>query len=514
MLALTLYLLAISLVVSLLLVPVARWLSHRFGVLDHPVGKKQQKRPMPLLGGLAIFLTVCLVVGVHLAVRPLILAAPRLMDLLPHPVPYMLDIYPDSLARLGVILGGAALVFLVGLIDDAAYFGIKGRLTCELIIAIGVTSFGIRPELLGVPPVITWSIAVLWIVGVTNAFNLLDGMDGMAAGVAIISGGLMAAFCFLTGQVMVGMLLVILCGASAGFLRHNWNPATIYMGSCGSLFLGYMLATVPLVVAFMQTGSGLAAVAMPILILSVPLYDTFSVMFIRVYNGRSPVSPDHNHLFHRLRRLGLSVKQVVVIVYFLAFAVGLSAMQLIEAKGWEAALIVLHILAMYAVFVVIEMTGVRLRDRDQVVCYRARYFFPERTGEERPPRDAHVRMLTGDSAEIEVPARDLPAFCDALGRQERMGLEIRPAEDLLEPVTAVCAVSSVLRLGPQRGFVGLVFQFRDAWEMRHVKATIAALLYPDRATQPARPPAGAPSAPDASKDISSPPPAPAPDNAG
>ncbi|MHC4885760.1 MAG: MraY family glycosyltransferase, partial [Planctomycetota bacterium] len=354
MLVIGFYLFFLALLVSLLFTPLSSWLSFRFNVLDRPIGNKRHLRPMPLLGGVGMFATCVVVIGAHLLALPLLHQIPALEAFFKSTALNVIHIAPEGLKQLGIIAAGGALIFLVGLLDDSTYFDIRWRLLSEFLVAGLVTYLGIRPELDGVPALLSWPITIVWIVGVTNAFNLLDGMDGMVAGITVIAAGLMAIFCFMTQQIMIAFLLLILCGAVAGFLKSNWNPASIYMGSCGSLFLGYMMATVPLVVAFMQEQSTLAAVAIPLLVLSVPIYDTISVISIRIRNKRSPFAPDHNHIFHRLSRLGLSVKKVVSIIYLLGFAVGLSAMLLFEAREWEVALICIHILAMYGVFIIIE----------------------------------------------------------------------------------------------------------------------------------------------------------------
>lgn len=476
------YFLAVALAASLLLVPLVRRLSFRLGVLDHPIGKKQHRVPMPLLGGSAIFWAVYLVVGLHLLLYLWLDNGSSWPAWLPAWTLPFRHIDPAGLTQLGIILGGGLAIHLVGLADDAFFFDIKWRLLSETAVAVVVTALGIRPELQGLPALLVWCIAVFWIVGVTNAFNLLDGLDGLAGGIGVICALLLAIFCFRTDQHMVGLLFLILGGATLGFLRHNWNPATIYMGSGGSLFLGYMFATVPLVVAFMQVGSGFGAVVMPVLILSVPLYDTLSVMTIRLWHHRSPFSPDHNHLFHRLRRLGFTVKQVVVMLYLLCFAVGLSAMLLLTARPWETVIIIIHVSVLYAVFTVIELTGVRLHDRQAPVSLQGEVIFPE-TRSAGPDRfDAVVRLLTQDRVELEVPEAALAAFADTMEAEALCRLIIQPGGAGQEAVSAVGQAQSLWRTDGKKGFAGLALRFKDEWEQQRVQGQIHNLLYPDRAT--------------------------------
>ncbi|MHC4873367.1 MAG: glycosyltransferase family 4 protein, partial [Planctomycetota bacterium] len=466
------YFFIIAALLSLILIPFAGWCSRKFSILDFPIGRKKHKTPMPLLGGVAVIGAFLLTVAGNLGAKFIYYRVGFLQDAVPEVSKILSSFYisQEGLIQLTVIAAGGILVFIVGLLDDAIFFGIRGRLLSEFAIAILVVYFGIKPALYGVPEPIT----VLWIVGLTNSFNLIDGMDGMAGGVAFICSVMMTVFCFMTDQIMVGFLLITLCGAIIGFLKSNWHPAKIYLGSCGSLFLGYMLATIPLSVAFMQEGTSRSAIFMPVVILSVPLYDTISVMLIRVWNKRSPFAPDHNHIFHRIQKLGLSVTQVVLLIYLLTFAVGISAMHLAYATLWDAVLILTHLIAMYGVFIILELTGVRFIQRQQLVRYNAVFSFAGEENEE--PHKGIIRMLTADGAEVEVTAEYLGKLAYAFSKKDNIQVSIISEEDEFEAIKIESEIKSIWQTADHKGFCGINFIFKNDSEMRQIKSQIAAII--------------------------------------
>ncbi len=476
------YFFIFALGLSLALMPIVNWLSYHFNVLDFPIGKKKQKKPMPLLGGVAVAVAFAATVIIHLIIKYTIDGSSFLQNTLSFILPYINHTISNSgLFQLLIIMSGGAIIFTIGILDDAIFFNIKKRLISEFVVATIVVALGIKPSLGEIPDFITWPITIIWIVGLTNSFNLIDGMDGMAAGIAFISAMLMAVFCFATDQIMIGFLLVTLCGATLGFLKSNWNPAKIYMGSCGALFLGYMLATIPLTVAFMQIGSFNSAIFMPLVILSVPIYDTISVVFIRLWNKRSPFAPDHNHIFHRIQKLGLTIKQVVLVIYLLCFAVGLSAMFLLYAPTWQASLIIIHIIAMYGVFVVLELTGARLTKRQELVLYEAKYRYADDDKNHKKYK-ALIRMLTADGAELEVSYESLKYLAIAFAEKREIIVDIIPDENEFSPLSIKANVKSIWRSSEHKGFAGVNFIFTDDVEMRKIKSLIVAIIYPDRKT--------------------------------
>lgn len=479
MLWMCLYFLCCGLLLALPLTAGVRALALRWGIRDRGAGAARREA-VPLLGGVAILLACYLTVGLHLGLHAWLPHLPGLTAYLPHPMQVLLRIHPQGLGSLLVLLGGGFAVFLIGLYADYRGLDIRVRLLGEAAVAITVVALGVRPQLLWISPVLAGLVTVIWIVAATNAFNLIDGLDGLAGSVALASSLVLAIFCLLTRQYMVAFLLCLIAGSVIGFLRANWHPARIYLGNAGALFLGYMLATIPLEVAFMHPESTAAAVAIPVLILAVPLYDTVSVFAIRTWHRRSIFTPDRNHIGHRLRRLGLSVSQTATVVALLTFAVGISTLLLLYADSGELVLILLHLTAMFAVLIVIESRGVQLRRRRPLLDIAARFALLPPT---KPPAASAaagtgtLRSLHAEKAELEIRTADLAAFARALVQESRLSLDMESPFDP-EPITFQARVESVWQVDAQRSFAGLAFVHRDENALRHARATVAALLYP------------------------------------
>ncbi len=256
------------------------------GLIDVPAGHKGHKQPTPLGGGLAIWLATmvvlalgALVVGLGHGVLPVELAR------------HFKGVW-ERAGELGTILGLATLIMFMGLVDDRVTLGWRLRLGVQVGLAIVLVLSGVRVTLFWPfnHPVFGGAVSVLWVVGLTNAFNLLDNMDGLAAGV-----GLIAASLFVGAQVAVGSLfapavLLVLVGALAGFLVHNRYPARMFMGDAGSNFLGFMLGALTIAGTYFRYDAKSSSfnVLAPLLVMAVPLYDTASVIIIRLREGRSP----------------------------------------------------------------------------------------------------------------------------------------------------------------------------------------------------------------------------------
>ncbi len=346
-------------VASLLFVPLFKYLSIRLGIMDVPRPGRIHTRPMPLLGGPPIFLGLLVVIGGHFALGQLVAESDVLTDWLPpHAIMRMRNAV-GAMPRLTAILVGAAVILVVGMADDARSLPIWLRLGTEIAAAAIVVGMGVKPELYILPRWMVYIVAVVWIVGITNSFNLIDSMDGLAAGVAAISATLFGLWAALSHQPMVAIMLAAFVGVMIGFLFFNFSPASIFLGSSGSMLLGYFLGVAVLVSTFMVgKGAGLLPVVMPLIILGVPLYDTASVVVIRLYRRRSPFTPDLNHLAHRIHRLGLTRKQTVLFVYLVTFAVGMSAVVLSDAGKLHASLrswaVLVQVLAIFGIIVILE----------------------------------------------------------------------------------------------------------------------------------------------------------------
>jgi UDP-GlcNAc:undecaprenyl-phosphate GlcNAc-1-phosphate transferase len=292
-----------SLVLSLVLVPVALAVAVKFGVLDHPGPAKGHTKAVPYLGGAAIVVAFAAVVLVGNALDP----------------------PPSGLPQLAGFLGLGVLLALVGLVDD-----LRGglsplfRLVVEAGAGVAVWAMGSDAHLSGVPRPLDALISVIWVVGVTNAFNLLDNMDGLSAGTAVIAALSIFGIALLQQRYLVAALALALAGCATGFLRANFHPARIYMGDAGSLFLGFVLAV--LLLKLRATAPTRVPVAVILAVPGVALFDTTLVVVSRLAHRRSPFAGGQDHTSHRLLRLGLSVRGAVMTIYLAGIVLGGSAL--------------------------------------------------------------------------------------------------------------------------------------------------------------------------------------------
>lgn len=309
--------------ITALVVPVVRRLGLRFGLTDTPDPRKQHTTPMVRLGGVGIVLGFSVALAITWAFGGFAELAPA----------------KDQL--IWTTLAGSVCFFLVGLADDLFALSPFPRLAIQLAVAMAVWSQGVRigtielpafgeaSTVLQLPDWLSLIGTVIWLVGITNAINWLDGLDGLAAGVSGIAAIGLLSVSFSLDQAAAGLLAAALAGACLGFLRHNFNPARIFMGDGGSYFLGFALAAVSIV----GPAKGITSVSLllPLLILSLPLADMSAVIFGRVSQGRSPFYPDRRHLHHRLLRAGFSHRRTVVLIY--AFTQWLAALALVVAQA-------------------------------------------------------------------------------------------------------------------------------------------------------------------------------------
>jgi UDP-GlcNAc:undecaprenyl-phosphate GlcNAc-1-phosphate transferase len=280
--------LILSIVFALYFTPLMRMAALQLGLVDRPDGLlKKHDDVVPYLGGVAVFMAFLLTVGV-------------LTDF--------------SQETLGLLLSGS-IALMVGLLDDFRAMTPLQKLLGQTMAALVLIKSGIYIKLAFLPIWVAIPLTVFWVLAVTNALNIIDILDGLAAGVSTIAALSIAIANFMAGRQAVGFLSIVLAGAVLGFLRHNFHPAKIYLGDAGSLFIGFMLAALSMNAGY--TRANLLAVTSPILILGIPLFDLVLVMWIRWRNG-TPImkgSPDHFAL--RLRRL-LSVRETAVTTYIIA----------------------------------------------------------------------------------------------------------------------------------------------------------------------------------------------------
>lgn len=250
--------------------------------------------------------------------------------------------------EISAVLACGAFVMLIGLIDDIKKISIAKRLIFETILAGVIVYMGFRPEMYFLPRPMAGLVTVIWIVGIINAFNLLDGANGLAAGVGMIASAMLSVVMFLGNQPLLGILLIALAAGILGFFRYNFPKASIFMGSAGSMFIGYILSVITVLATFMISKvSSHFALLIPIAILGVPIYDTFSVIIIRIFKKRSVIRADQNHLIHRLIRNGRSAEKVVLYIYLFTLCSGAGAIFLLNASIIRSIIISIIILAIY-----------------------------------------------------------------------------------------------------------------------------------------------------------------------
>jgi UDP-GlcNAc:undecaprenyl-phosphate GlcNAc-1-phosphate transferase len=358
-----------SLVVALLATYVVRRNAARWGLIDLPGERKVHTSPTPRGGGLAIWLAV---VGTFAAGQGILYLAANnsaLAQWVPEFArPHLAGAMAQS-GRLWILLGGGTVLAFLGLLDDRGGLSWQLRLLVEF--AVAAVCVWLVPSLrltAFLPfPLVTEALSVLWIVALINAFNMLDNMDGLSAGVAAIAASMLAAVMLLAPdpetrgpQLFVAGLLLVVVGGLLGFLWHNRPPARIFMGDSGAYFVGFMIAAATLLASYTgYHGATPHAILAPLLVMAVPLYDMTTVIAIRLLSGNSPFKADKNHFSHRLVDLGLTKTQAVATVYLTTATCGLGALLLHRVDRTGAVLILLLIGCVLALIGILETTARR-----------------------------------------------------------------------------------------------------------------------------------------------------------
>jgi len=356
----------------------AHWIRRRaagWGLVDRPNARKAHAAPTPLGGGLAIWLGVVLPFAAAQAALCVWHADPPRVEKwlaqspsLAFVVPHLPGLWAEA-ADLWLLLGLGTLLLVVGLIDDFRGLDWRLRLAVQIGVALAVIAGrGWRLALGNEWPLLAAGLSLLWIVGLINSFNMLDNMDGLSAGVGTIAAAMLAAVMLLVPDpqtrlphLFVAGFLLVLVGSLLGFLWHNRPPARLFMGDAGSYFLGFSLATIAMVATYAGGDLPRHAILAPICVLAVPLYDTVTVVWIRLRQGRSPFEADRNHFSHRLVELGLSKTQAVLTIYLLTATCGLGALLLHEVDQVGAALIVLLVVCVLMLTGILETSARRKR---------------------------------------------------------------------------------------------------------------------------------------------------------
>jgi UDP-GlcNAc:undecaprenyl-phosphate GlcNAc-1-phosphate transferase len=359
------YLFLVSLLAVSLLMPAAIRLCSRHGILDHPGPRKIHRGVIPLAGGWAIFGGLTIVLWGHFLAAGLAYLA-GWGAALPGPIQSYVRQMPVLCTHPLDLYAGAAAIFLLGLADDLHGMSARRRLVYQALIAAALVLGDIRPSMSFLPAWVAGLVGVVWIVGITNAFNFLDGLDALSAGVALVANAVLLVIVTSVGnQPIVSFLLAMQAGLVLGFLRFNDHPARVFLGSSGSLLIGFLLAVASLRTTYMVGGgkNWLVPLLIPVFILAIPIYDMTSVVLIRLFLRRSIAIGDQNHFHHRLMRLGFSQREVVALICLIAFAVGISAVRLMHASMAGSVLILVQILAILSIVVIAERVAARARRR-------------------------------------------------------------------------------------------------------------------------------------------------------
>ncbi|MGN1049849.1 MAG: glycosyltransferase family 4 protein, partial [Selenomonadaceae bacterium] len=315
--------------VALAITPLVMLLAKKTGAIDAPDPRKVHKKPIPRIGG----------IGIYIAFMVSFLT---LVDFNQLPM--------ETADGIIGLLAGGTIVVLVGIIDDYTNLPAKVKLLGQIAAACAVVAFDVRIDFVTDPfgdylylEYFAIPVTIFWLVGLTNTVNLIDGLDGLAAGVATLASVTIMLVALQDELALVAVFTSALAGAATGFLFFNFNPARIFMGDTGSMFLGFMLAGISIIGAVKSAAT--IALIVPVLALGVPILDT-SFAIIRRYRGGVPIfKPDKGHLHHRLLDLGFSQRQAVLLMYVISAILGLSALVLNTVSGGMAVAIVVCVMA-------------------------------------------------------------------------------------------------------------------------------------------------------------------------
>lgn len=302
---------AAALASALVATPVARRVAIRFGIVDMPAARKIHKDPVPYLGGLAIILAFVVAMTLGVLVRGL----------------------PGSYPQVVAILGGGLLLAAMGLWDDLHVVPGWIKVPIEIVVALWLFASGVRAQPFKFLP-LDLPLNVAWVVGVTNAVNYQDNMDGLSAGVVAIAAGYFFVMAALTHQDLVASLAAALTGCALGFLWWNRPPARIFMGDAGSLFLGFLLAALGLELRFNNIDR--VTFFVPIAVMAIPVMDALMVSVSRVMRGLSPIQPGKDHVSHRLVKIGIPPRAAVGLIYFASASCGWLGVVIAYAKPQTA----------------------------------------------------------------------------------------------------------------------------------------------------------------------------------
>jgi UDP-GlcNAc:undecaprenyl-phosphate GlcNAc-1-phosphate transferase len=301
---------AVALGVSLALTPWVARTARNIGMVDRPDGNlKNHDTSIPYLGGMAVF--VAFLIGFS-------------------------PFYELDRQVLAIMLGGT-LIVLLGFLDDLGNLRPAIKLLGQTLAVLIVMKAGVAIKIVFIPSVIAYPLSFLWLIGMTNAFNIIDIMDGLSSGVGAVACLFLCLVALSSGQMGVAHMTLALMGALLGFLRYNYQPAGIYLGDAGSLFIGFMLGALGMIGIYARNNP--VAVLAPVLILGVPIFDTIFVMIVRWMRGANPLRGSPDHFALRLRKWRLTVRQTVGLCYLVSLILGTAAMLMIYGTEQTAVFI-------------------------------------------------------------------------------------------------------------------------------------------------------------------------------
>src|SRR4029078_12755514 len=332
----TLLAVAASFCLALILTPLVRAFARRFGFVAVPKTDRWHKKPTAMLGGAAIWLSVvitCLAFSLQTTYGKFILLA-------------------------------STLLFLVGLVDDLIHIKPYQKLIGQILGSAYVVYYGLSLPWTG-SVLLNMALAIFWLIGITNAINLLDNMDGLASGIAIIAAGFLALSLMNSGQFTEAGILLVFAAALLGFLFYNSNPASIFMGDCGSMFVGFFLASQALThISGGRSRSFLPVLAVPILVLFIPIFDTTFVTVLRKLSGRAASQGGRDHTSHRLVALGMSERHAVWMLYGFAALSGLLAI-LVQRARLDVSLAAIAGFTIVLTLIGVYLAGVKVYDKSE-----------------------------------------------------------------------------------------------------------------------------------------------------
>jgi UDP-GlcNAc:undecaprenyl-phosphate GlcNAc-1-phosphate transferase len=338
-----LFLFVFSFIIAFFSTKVIGRIAAKLKILDHPNERKIHKKPIPLLGGLAIFISY---------------------------VATIIFNFNFSIELKGVVIGGT-IILIIGLIDDIKHIPATWKLISQVLASSVLILYGVKLSFL---PSTWWGnagevlLTVIWVVGITNAVNFFDGMDGLATGLTVIGSLSFFIVAQITGQSYLGFLTIALAGSCLGFLKFNFRPASIFLGDAGSTFLGFTLAGIAVMGGWAEKNPKVA-LSLPIIILSVFIFDMIYITIARVWDGRVRNFREwieytgKDHLHHRLLTLGFNETQTVLLIYLIAACLGISGINLLATEDLRIYLEFIQAFFIFIIIVILMITGRKLTSK-------------------------------------------------------------------------------------------------------------------------------------------------------